>query len=47
MFNYAYAQSSAQPSMVASFIPLILFFDFSIFCLLDHNKKNKKNIENY
>ena len=32
MFNYAFAQSSAQPSMVASFIPLILiFFDLLFF----------------
>ena len=44
MFNPAYAQSaSQQPSMFASFIPLILIFLVFYFLLIRPQQKNKKN----
>ena len=42
MFNYAFAQSSAQPSMVASFIPLILIFLIFYFLLIRPQQKKQK-----
>ena len=43
MMNFAYAQTAAQqPSMFASFIPLILIFLIFIFYWLDLNKKIQK-----
>ena len=48
MINFAYAQSATQqPSMFASFIPLILIFLIFYFLLIDLSKKSKKNIDYY
>ena len=43
MFNYAFAQSAAQqPSMFASFIPLILIFLIFYFLLIRPQQKKQK-----
>lgn len=43
MFNYAFAQSSAQqPSLFASFIPLILIFIIFYFLLIRPQQKKAK-----
>ena len=43
MLNYAYAQSSAQqPSLFASFIPLILIFIIFYFLLIRPQQKKAK-----
>lgn len=43
MFNYAYAQSAAQqPSLFASFIPLILIFIIFYFLLIRPQQKKAK-----
>ena len=43
MFNYAFAQSSAQqPSLFASFIPLILIFLIFYFLLIRPQQKKAK-----
>ena len=43
MFNHAYAQSAAQqPSMLASFIPLILIFLIFYFLLIRPQQKKQK-----
>ena len=43
MFNYAYAQAGAQqPSMFASFIPLILIFFIFYFLLIRPQQKKQK-----
>tara|TARA_B100000214_G_C23431451_1_gene385029 strand:- start:15 stop:317 length:303 start_codon:yes stop_codon:yes gene_type:complete len=43
MFNFAYAQSSAQqPSMLASFVPLILIFLIFYFLLIRPQQKRQK-----
>ena len=43
MINYAYAQAAAQqPSMLASFIPLILIFLIFYFLLIRPQQKNQK-----
>ena len=49
MINFAYAQTAAQqPSMFASFIPLIpIFFLIFYFLLIRPQQKNKKNINYY
>ena len=48
MINFAYAQSATQqPSMFASFIPLILIFLIFYFLLIRPQQKNKKNIDYY
>ena len=45
MFNYAFAQSSGTTIMVASFIPLIYFFDLLFFTIRPQQKT--KDIKNY
>lgn len=43
MFNYAFAQSSSQqPSLFASFIPLILIFIIFYFLLIRPQQKKQK-----
>ena len=43
MINYAYAQAAAQqPSMLASFIPLILIFLIFYFLLIRPQQKKQK-----
>jgi preprotein translocase subunit YajC len=43
MFNYAYAQSAAQqPSLFASFVPLILIFIIFYFLLIRPQQKKAK-----
>ena len=43
MFNFAYAQaSSQQPSMLASFVPLILIFLIFYFLLIRPQQKKQK-----
>lgn len=43
MFNFAYAQTTAQqPSMLASFIPLILIFLIFYFLLIRPQQKRQK-----
>ena len=43
MFNYAFAQSSTQqPSMLASFVPLILIFLIFYFLLIRPQQKKQK-----
>ena len=43
MFNHAYAQAAAQqPSMLASFIPLILIFLIFYFLLIRPQQKKQK-----
>ena len=43
MFNFAYAQSAGQqPSMLASFIPLILIFLVFYFLLIRPQQKKQK-----
>jgi preprotein translocase subunit YajC len=43
MFNFAYAQAGAQqPSMLASFIPLILIFLIFYFLLIRPQQKKQK-----
>ena len=43
MFNYAFAQSSSQqPSMLASFVPLILIFLIFYFLLIRPQQKKQK-----
>ena len=43
MFNYAHAQAAAQqPSMLASFIPLILIFLIFYFLLIRPQQKKQK-----
>ncbi|MAI85270.1 MAG: preprotein translocase subunit YajC [Rickettsiales bacterium] len=43
MFNYAYAQSATQqPSLFASFIPLILIFVIFYFLLIRPQQKKQK-----
>lgn len=44
MFNFAYAQTAAQqPSMLASFVPLILIFLIFYFLLIRPQQKRQKN----
>ena len=43
MFNYAYAQTAGQqPSMLASFVPLILIFLIFYFLLIRPQQKRQK-----
>ena len=43
MFNFAYAQTAAQqPSMLASFVPLILIFLIFYFLLIRPQQKRQK-----
>ena len=43
MFNYAYAQAAnQQPSMLASFVPLILIFLIFYFLLIRPQQKRQK-----